>query len=306
MTANGSFLKKPICGVAVDQGSGLEKALREARGPAAAPDDLFRFKRLVVEALSGQATTLLVDAVHGRELLPYFAPGCEKMLAFEADVYRISNEDRITVLPDNLSVSDYPGLGVRVLKFFLYFGPRDPAEINERKFALVADIGRQCSAAGVTFLFEPIVYDRAVPDGASSDFATLKPQLVTEATRIFADSRFEIDVLKVEVPVNLNFVEGFGEPAMSREDAEAAFRRAADAAGDIPIVYLSAGVTFEQFEGALGLARAAGVDMAGFMCGRAIWSDAIAVYGAEGPEAAEAWMRGPGRERLARLAAVVS
>lgn len=293
--------RRPIHGVAVDQGSGLAAALRTARGDAARDDDLFRFKQLVARTMSAEATTLLVDAYYGRELLPEIAAPCLPMLAYEADVYRISNDDRITVLPDNLKVSDYSGLGVGVLKFFLYYSPNDPAAINDRKQALVRQIGAECREHGVSFLFEPIVYDRGIEDGASAEFAGIKPELVERATRSFAAPEFNIDILKVELPVSLNHVEGIGENRMSRAEAEAAFRRAAEAAGDVPLLYLSAGVTFEQFEAGLQLARAAGVDVAGFMCGRAIWSDAIDVFGAEGPEAAEAWMADEGLRRLRKL-----
>lgn len=62
--------RRPIHGVAVDQGSGLATALREARGAAARDDDLFRFKQLVARTMSAEATTLLVDAQYGRALLP--------------------------------------------------------------------------------------------------------------------------------------------------------------------------------------------------------------------------------------------
>ena len=193
-----------------------------------------------------------------------------------------------------------------MLKFFLYYGPDDPAAINDRKQALVRRIGRECRDHGVGFLFEPIVYSRAVEDGASPAFADLKPGLVERATRTFAAPEFNIDILKVELPVNLNYVEGIGTDRMSRPEAEAAFRRAAAAAGDIPLLYLSAGVTFDQFEAGLNLARDAGVDMAGFMCGRAIWSDAIDVFGAEGPEAAEAWVAKEGLRRLRKLGEVLA
>ena len=81
----------------------------------------------------------------------------------------------------------------------------------------------------------------------------------------------------------------------------AAFREAADPAGDVPLLYLSAGVTFEQFRDGLKLSRKAGVAARGFMCGRAIWSDAIGTFGAEGPAAMERWMRTTGCARLDQL-----
>lgn len=306
MTRSEPLQMRPIRGVAVDQGSGLGEMLRKARGPNAQQDDLLLFKRMVVEQLSADASTVLVDANFGRELLPSIAPNCEKMLAFEADVYRITGEDRMTVLPENLKVADYVGLGVQVLKFFLYFEPNDQGAINERKFDLVRKISAECRQHGIRFLFEPIVFDRRIPDESSAEFAMLKPDLVTEATRLFAAPEFGIDFLKVEHPVNLAHVEGFGTPTMTRAEADAALRRAAEAAGDIPLLYLSAGVTFEQFEGALKMAKASGARFAGFMCGRAIWHDAISIFGKDGPGAAEAWLADEGRSRLARLSETVA
>ncbi|WP_298934670.1 tagatose 1,6-diphosphate aldolase [uncultured Ruegeria sp.] len=287
----------PVHGVAVDQGSGLEAALREARGVHASADDLLEFKRITVETLSPFATTMLVDASLGRELLPAFDKACVRMLAYEADVYHISDDDRMTKLPDNLSIADYPGLGAEVLKFFLYYGPNDPTALNQRKKDLVAQIGAECRAQGVTFLFEPLVYERDIQDSGSAEFAMAKPGLVGSATRTFAAPEFNIDILKVEIPVNIAQIGS----AMTESEAMTAFRDAAEAAGDIPILYLSAGVTFEQFRDALALSRKAGVNAKGFMCGRAIWSDAIAIFGAEGSVAMARWMQSIGRERLDAL-----
>jgi tagatose 1,6-diphosphate aldolase len=292
-----TLLDGQIFGVAVDQGSGLQTALREARGADASADDLLTFKCIVVETLSPDASTVLVDAGLGREILPAFDPACVKMLAYEADVYHISDEDRITRLPENLSIADYPSLGVPVLKFFLYYGPNDPTELNQRKERLVEKIGAECRAHGVTFLFEPIVYDRVIPDGGSAEFARAKPALVRAATQTFAAPKFGIDILKVEIPVSLAHV----GTTMTEAEAKAAFRFAAEPAEDIPLLYLSAGVTFEEFRKGLKLSRAAGVNAKGFMCGRAIWADAIGIFGSGGPDAMEKWMRTAGRDRLAQL-----
>ena len=297
-----TLLGGPVFGVAVDQGSGLEAALREVRGANARDDDLFEFKRIVVETLSPDASIVLVDAALGRDLLPVYHPNCVKMLAYEADVYHISDEDRITKLPENLSIADYPGLGVKILKFFLYYGPNDPVELNRRKMELVTQIGAECRAHGVTFLFEPIVYHRAIPDGASTDYALAKPALVRAATETFASPEFNVDILKVEIPVNLTHIRS----AMTEAQAETAFRDAAEAAGDIPLLYLSAGVTFEQFRDALKLSRKAGVKAKGFMCGRAIWSDAIGIFGSDGPTTMASWMETTGRDRLAQLKEVIA
>lgn len=292
-----TFPDGPVFGVAVDQGSGLQAALRDGRGAQARDDDFVTFKRIVVETLSPDATTMLVDAALGRELLPAYDANCTKMLAYEADVYHIADEDRITKLPDNLKISDYPGLDVPILKFFLYYGPNDPAELNQRKADLVTKIGAECREHGVTFLFEPIVYDRSIPDGTSAEYAQAKPELVRRATHTFAAPEFMIDFLKVEIPISQTHLGS----TITEAQALDAFQKAAEAAGDTPLLYLSAGVTFEQFRDALLMSRKAGVQARGFMCGRAIWSDAIGVFSTQGPAAMERWMKSTGRDRLAKL-----
>ena len=295
----------PIHGVAVDAGSGLEAAIRAARGAQAKDDDLLTFKRTVLETLGPDASTLLVDAACGPELLSSYSKGCVPMLAYEADVYHISDADRITVLPDNFAIEDYPAMGVPQLKFFIYYAPDDDPALNARKHDLVADIGRRCRAAGIKYLMEPLVYHPTISPG-TAEYAALKPDLVRRATAVFADPRFQVDVLKVEIPVDLNFVDGFGEAQMSRTEALDAFRAAAAASGDIDLVYLSAGVAFEWFEASLQMAGEAGVDFRGFMCGRAIWSDGVGIFGENGEDALRAWLLDTGRTRLNRLIAALN
>lgn len=289
-----------IHGVAVDAGSGLAASLREARGASAQDGDLLVFKRAVLEELGPGASTVLLDAECGVELLESYPQGCAPMLAFEADVYHISGADRITVLPDTLTVEDYPKLGIPQLKFFMYYAPDDDPALNARKHAVVEDVGKRCRAAGVRYLMEPLVYHPSIAPG-SAEYSALKPSLVTRATAAFADPRFNVDVLKVEVPVDLAFVEGFGAPQMSRAQALDAFSAAAEAANGIDLVYLSAGVAFEAFEASLKMAGEAGVNFAGFMCGRAIWSDAVGIFGEHGEAGLRAWLQDTGRARLARL-----
>ncbi len=290
-------------GVAVDAGSGLAAAIAEARGAQAHPDDHRRFKEIVLQVLGREATTVLLDAEYGPQLLNSYPDGCAPMIALEADVYHISDADRITRLPDDLSAADFPGLGVRLLKFFMYFAPDDPAPLNRRKLEIVEAVGRDCARAGVDFLFEPLVYARGIAPG-TPEFAAIKPDLVCRTVATFADPRFNAAVLKIEVPVDLGFVEGFGTPARSRRQALDSFRQVAQAAGEVPFVFLSAGVPFDWFKASLVMAEEAGSGHAGFMCGRAIWSDAVGIFGSGGPEAMQGWLHDVGLARLRALKAV--
>ena len=287
-------------GVAVDAGSGLEAALKQARGTQAADGDLATFKRCVIEELGAGASTALIDAQTGPDLLQFYPRGCAPTLAYEADVYHISDQDRITVLPEHLTPADYASLGVEQLKFFIYYAPDDDPSLNRRKQALVADIGQQCVDHKLRYLMEPLVYHPTIEPG-TAEYAQIKPDLVRRATALFAEPRFHADVLKVEVPVDLNFVEGFGEPQRSRAQTLDAFRDAAAPASHLDLVYLSAGVSFEWFESSLRLASEAGVEYNGFMCGRALWSDAVAVFGKGGEDTLRCWLRDVGLKRLARL-----
>lgn len=298
-------MKPRMHGVAVDAGSGLAAAIAQARGADATPGDHLAFKQIVLTELGGAATTVLLDSECGPKLLADYPDGCAPMLAYEADVYRISGEDRITVLPDGLSVSDYPGLGVGQLKFFMYYAPDDPEELNARKRAIVARIGADCAAAGIAYLFEPLVYDRSAAPG-TPEFAARKPSLVARTVSAFADPRFGISTLKIEVPVDLAFVEGYGRPARSRAQALDAFRAVAEAAGGTDIVFLSAGVPFDWFEASLQMANDAGITYAGFMCGRAIWSDAVEIFGTGGAAAMRTWLSETGLARLQRLKALAN
>lgn len=296
--------KRRFHGVAVDAGSGLAAMIKAARGDKAKPDDLLRFKRAVLRVLGPHASTVLLDATCGPDLLADYPKTCAPMLAFEADVYRIAEPDRITVLPDHLSVADFPKMGVRHLKFFVYYAPNDDPALNARKCDLVARIGADCAAQGLHFLMEPLVYDRAMPHGSPA-FARAKPGLVRRAVEVFAQPRFQVSTLKIEVPVDLAFVDGFGEPLLSRDEVLEAFRAAAAPAAGLPLVYLSAGVPFEWFEASLQLADASGSNFAGFMCGRSIWSDAIGIFGARGEDAMLAWLADTGVSRLRRLIAAL-
>ena len=75
------------------------------------------------------------------------------------------------------------------------------------------------------------------------------------------------------------------------------FRRSADVATK-PFIYLSAGVSNEEFTESLELAGEAGTRFSGVLCGRATWKDGIAVYGKQGPDAFKAWLDDKGVKNI--------
>src|SRR5437899_5577949 len=141
-------------------------------------------------------------------------------------------------------------------------------------------------------------------DEKGPEFAKKKPEAVIGSMRELTKDRYGVDVMKVEVPINMKFVEGTrasgGTKVYSKQEAKDAFRRAADAATK-PFIYLSAGVSNSEFTEALELAAEAGTRFSGVLCGRATWKDGIPIYGKQGPDAFRKWLETEGVKNIANV-----
>jgi tagatose 1,6-diphosphate aldolase len=140
------------------------------------------------------------------------------------------------------------------------------------------------------------------------EFAKLKPQVVIGSMEEFSKPQYKVDVLKVEVPINANYVEGSsvykGQKAYSRSEALDLFRKAAGVAKK-PFIYLSAGVSNPQFVEELHMAAEAGTDYSGVLCGRATWKDGIPIYGKQGVKALEDWLSTEGVKNINAVNAAI-
>jgi len=121
----------------------------------------------------------------------------------------------------------------------------------------------------------------------------------------FSEPRFGIDVLKVEVPVNMAFVQGAranttGQVAYTKAEALRHYKEAADAATK-PFIYLSAGVSDDVFRESLEWAGEAGARFNGVLCGRATWLEGLPVYAKQGRAAFDAWLRDKGVRNIQML-----
>jgi tagatose 1,6-diphosphate aldolase len=200
--------------------------------------------------------------------------------------------------------------GADVIKLLLYYDPDDQLEINTVKHAFIERVGAECSAYDVPFFLEVIAYSDEIGDEKGLAFAKAKPSKVAGYMREFSQPQYKVDVLKVEVPVNVRFVEGSyanpdGQVAYSREEAKAHFRDAA-AVSRVPFIYLSAGVTDEIFRETLELAAEAGTPFSGVLCGRATWQDGIPEYARGGVSAVRAWLEDRGVQNIEALNQVLA
>ncbi|MEA2572768.1 MAG: tagatose 1,6-diphosphate aldolase [Chloroflexia bacterium] len=295
-----------IAAAAMDQRGSLQKAITKARGEggAARPEDLAEFKKAVTKVLTKHATAILMDPEYGLDALKERAPGTGVLLAYEKTGYDASVKGRLPDLLPEWSVRRLREVGADVIKILLYYNPFDDASINTVKHAFIERVGAECAALDRAFFLEPLVYDDNVGDEKGIEFARVKPRYVTATMAEFSKDRYGVDVLKVEVPVNMKYVEGTrafgGESVYTQQEALQLFRDAA-AAATKPFIYLSAGVSDEIFRETLELAAEAGTPFSGVLCGRATWQDGIPVYAKEGIGALEAWLEDRGVQNIEAL-----
>ncbi|HLQ05201.1 MAG TPA: tagatose 1,6-diphosphate aldolase [Verrucomicrobiae bacterium] len=292
-----------ISAAAMDQRGSLRKEIGKQGGPT---DDaaLTSFKTLVTKVLTKHASAILMDPEYGLPALNVRAPGTGVLLAFEKTGYDQSVKGRLPDLLDTWSVRRLVEAGADAIKVLLYYDPKDEAPINDRKHAFVERIGAECAALDVPFFLEPLAYDDEM-DEKGLEFAKRKPEYVKAYMAKLSDPRFGVDVLKVEVPLNMAFVQGSkanktGEVAYSKADALRHFREAAQATTK-PFIYLSAGVNDDVFRESLEYAGESGAKFNGVLCGRATWKDGIPVYAKDGPAAFERWLEDRGVKNIEML-----
>jgi tagatose 1,6-diphosphate aldolase len=294
-----------IAAAAMDQRGSLRKAIAKAKGSEATDDELSEFKILVTEVLTPYASAILLDPEYGLEAVKRRAKNAGVLLAYEKTGYDATVKGRLPDLLPRWSVRRLVEAGANVIKILLYYDPDDVEEINTVKHAFIERVGAECRAYDVPFFLEVIAYSDEIGNESSLAFARVKPDKVKKYMREYSKPQYGVDVLKVEVPINMRYVEGSrantdGQVAYSREEAKQHFREAA-AATRVPFIYLSAGVSDEVFRETLLLAAEAGTPFSGVLCGRATWQDGIPVYGKSGPTALRSWLEDQGVRNIQAL-----
>lgn len=299
--------EKVIAALAIDQRGALKRLLSAAADADFGDDILIDFKKVISSDLTQYASSILLDAEYGVPAAELRHPDCGFIAAYEKTGYDASTPGRLPDLLPNWSAKRIKELGADAVKILLYYDVDDRPEINDIKHAWVERIGSECMAEDIPYFVEILTYDASDMDVTSREYASLKPHKVNGAMREFSKPRYHADVLKVEVPVNMNFVEGYTdqEPVYSLEEAKAYFKEQA-AATHLPFIFLSAGVSAKLFQETLVVAKEAGSSFNGVLCGRATWKDAVAVFAKEGEDAAKAWLADQGRKNMEELNAVLA
>ena len=292
-----------IAALAIDQRGALKGLLAAAAGGGEfANDILVDFKKVISSELTPYASFILLDAEYGATASELLHADCEFIAAYEKTEYDASTPGRLPDLLPIWSAKRIKELGADAVKILLYYDVDDKPEINDIKHALVERIGSGCIAEDIPYFVEILTYDASDMDVTSREYASLKPHKVNGAMREFSKPRYNADVLKVEVPVNMNFVEGYTseEPVYTADEARAYFKEQSEAT-HLPFIYLSAGVSAKLFQETLVFSKESGSTFNGVLCGRATWKDAVAIFAKEGEEAAKAWFADQGRRNVEEL-----
>jgi tagatose 1,6-diphosphate aldolase len=293
-----------IAAAAMDQRGSLQKSLAAARGvdvKEITPEIMSEFKVAVTKVLTPHASAILLDPEFGLDAARARSRNAGLLLAYELSGYDNTKPGRLPDLLPHVSVKRLVDWDADAVKILIYYTPYDDAPVKDIKHAFIERIGAECEKYEIPFFLEFVGYDPKGGDEKGLEFAKAKPEIVKRSMEEFSKPQYNVDVLKVEVPVNAEYVEGSrvfkGQKAYTREEALRHFREAA-AIATKPFIYLSAGVSNQQFTESLAMASEAGTDYSGVLCGRATWKEGIPVYAKQGVKALEDWLQREGVKNI--------
>ena len=289
-----------IAAAAMDQRGSLQKSLAKEKGGDIGDHEMEEFKSLVTEVLTQHASAILLDPEWGLPASKHRQNNAGLLLAYEKTGYDKTGVGRLPDLLDHWSVQRLKEAGADCIKILLYYTMTDSKDVNDIKHAWVERIGDECRANDIPYFLECVCYEEGI-DEKGVEFAKKKPQIVIDYMREFSKDKYGIDVLKVEVPINMKYVEGSGvyagSTAYTKKEAANYFKEAAQATNK-PFIYLSAGVSNNEFTETLRFVGETGVKYNGVLCGRATWANGVAVYAKQGAKAFRQWLETEGVKNI--------
>lgn len=300
--------KGVIAALAIDQRGSLKNMLASAANNPANEEDIVEFKKVISSELTPFSTSILLDPEYGLPASKLRADGTGLLIAYEKTGYDATEPGRLPDLLPEWSVQRLKEAGADAIKFLLYYDVDEDEKINDYKHVYMERLGSECAAEDIPFFLELVSYEATNDDVKSAEYAKVKPHKVNEMIKEFSKPQYKVDVLKVEVPVNMDYVEGYnGENAAiyTMEEAKQYFIEQSEAT-HLPFIFLSAGVSAKLFQDTLKLAHEAGSQFNGVLCGRATWRDGIEPFAKNGEDAGKKWMNTVGRKNIEELNAVLN
>ncbi|WP_035446078.1 tagatose-bisphosphate aldolase [Atopobacter phocae] len=290
-----------ISALAIDQRGSLKRMIKKDQVDQDIQADAIEFKELVSNLLTPFSSSILLDPEYGLPASKLRDKNAGLLIAYEKTGYDATEPGRLPDILSIWSVKRLKEVGADAVKFLLYYDVDESEEINNQKHAFIERIGSECVAEDIPFFLEIVSYDANIDDVKGAEYAKVKPHKVIDAQREFSKPQYHVDVLKVEVPVTMSFVEGFGDEIVyTVDEAKRLFKEQSDAS-HLPYIFLSAGVSAKMFQDTLTFAKEAGAEFNGVLCGRATWKDATAVYAKNGVEATKEWLKAEGKKNIEDL-----
>ncbi|MBI4430103.1 MAG: tagatose 1,6-diphosphate aldolase [Candidatus Omnitrophica bacterium] len=302
-----------IRAAAMDQRGSLQKSIAKGRGVTESEvtrQMMEEFKVEVSKALTSHASAILLDPEFGLPAVKARDKRAGVLLAYEKTGYDNTAPGRLGDLIEGWNVKRLKENGADCIKILIYYTPLEKPEINEEKHDWIENIGKECAENDMPFFLEFVGYDvKGRDEKKDIECAKIKPEIVMKSMQEFSKDRYRVDVLKVEIPVNMKFVEGAkafrGKGVVyTKKDAMEIFRKVSGAAKR-PFIYLSAGVSDEEFRESLELALESGVHFNGVLCGRATWAEGVPAYCKGGTAAFREWLNDRGVANIKALNAVL-
>ncbi len=292
-----------ISALAIDQRGSLKKMLADAANKPADETTIVDFKKAVSSELTPYASAILTDPEYGLPATKVRDQDCGLLLSYEKTGYDTTEPGRMPDLIANQSGLRIKNEGGDAIKFLVYYDPDEGQEINDKKQAFVERVGAEALANELPFFLEVLTYDANIADAKSEEFAKVKADKVLKTMKEFSKPQYGVTVLKVEIPFNIKFVDGFNgdnNVVYTQEEAKDLLKKQSEIT-DLPYIFLSAGVTSEEFIAEIKMAEEAGADFNGVLCGRATWKPAIKPFAAESEAAGRKWLSTQGKENIESL-----
>src|ERR1044071_3650900 len=200
-----------IAAAAMDQRGSLQKSIASAKGvdaKAVTPEMMSEFKTAVVKILTPHASAILLDPEYGLDAAKARASNAGLLLAYEESGYDNTKPGRLPDLLPHVSVKRIVDWGANAVKILLYYTPFDDKGVNDIKHAFIERIGSECETYQIPFFLEFVGYDPKGGNEKGLEFAKAKPEIVKRSMEEFSKPQYYVDVLKVEVPINAEYVEG--------------------------------------------------------------------------------------------------
>jgi len=249
---------------AMDQRNSLRVIVNSANPDGVTPLQLADIKMALAETLSPHSTAVLLDPQFG--VAQSIAAGaldahCGLIVTLESDRPKTLGQGRVTQIAAGLSAEKIQRMGGDAVKLLVRYRP-DLTDAAEQNRAVVHEVSEQCRACDIPFVLEPVAY--ALEGQSKDDFAREKPSIVVQTAR---DLSGMCDLYKAEFPADMSYEKD--------EDALRKHCHDLDGASVVPWVILSAGADIAPFSRMVEIACQNGAS--GFLAGRAIWKNYVAI-----------------------------